>query len=146
MRALAELVGRVHPRPEEVDAARVMAAWSKVMPERIVRRARPVSLTRGVLFINVTSSGWAQELHHMHDELLQRLRLEVKGARIAALRFRVGPLPDALVRPRRPRPPPVPPPLEILPESVGRALAGVADDELRERIARAAAISLARMK
>lgn len=123
-----------------------MAAWTKVMPERIVRRARPVSLTRGVLFINVTSSGWAQELHHMHDELLQRLREQVKGARIAALRFRVGPLPDALVRPRRPRPPPPPPPLEILPESVGRALAGVADDELRERIARAAAISLARMK
>lgn len=143
LRAIAELIGRVHPRPADVDAARVMAAWSRVLPEKIVARARPVALTRGVLFVNVTSSAWAQELHHMHDELLTRLREAVKGARLAALRFKVGPLPDIVHRPRRPKPPPPVEPLEVLPDTVGRALAALPDDELRDRIARAAAVSLA---
>ncbi len=141
-RPISELIRAAHPAPEQFDAARVFSWWCTALPERIVDRARPVRLDKGVLWVHVSSSTWAQELHHMVAELMGRLRAAHPQAKVRVIRFRVGPLPE-LPRPRRPiRRRPTPLPIAVLPEDVGRALAAIADDDLRNVIARAAATSL----
>lgn len=139
---LAELIRRVHPAPDQVDEARVFGFWLRALPEKIVLRARPTRLQHGILQVNVSSSAWAQELHHMHDDLLERLRAHAPHARLHAIRFRVGPLPElpTFYRPRPPKPRAVA--LSRLPEALGRALAAVHDDVLRQKIAAAASVSL----
>jgi hypothetical protein len=142
LRGLAELLRRVHPAPEQIDEARVFGFWLTALPERIVTRARPTRLQHGILHVNVISSAWAQELHHMHDDLLERVRAHAPEARIHAIRFRVGPLPElpTFYRPKPPKPRAVA--LSRLPEELGRALANIHDDALRQKVAAAASMSL----
>ena len=75
LRGLAELLRRVHPAPEQIDEARVFGFWLTALPEKIVSRARPTRLQHGILHVNVISSVWAHELHHMHDPNQDRLML-----------------------------------------------------------------------
>lgn len=145
-RPLSELVRKIHPAPDQVDAARVFGWWCSALPERIVAKARPVRLERGILIVHVTSSAWAQELHHMSADLMIRLRKAGAGASLKAMRFRVGPLPDLpRMRARDVREPSAIP-IVALPEDLGRALATVGDDAVRQAVASAATSSLAREK
>ena len=145
-RPLADLVRKIHPAPEQVDAARVFGWWCSALPERIVAKARPVRLDRGILIVHVTSSTWAQELHHMSADLMIRLRQAGAGSTLKAMRFRVGPLPELPRMRRREIREPSAIPIVALPEDLGRALATVGDDDVRKAVASAATSSLAREK
>ncbi|MEM1413855.1 MAG: DUF721 domain-containing protein [Myxococcota bacterium] len=144
LQPLGQLVRRVHPQPDQVDDARLFAWWVRALPPRVVERARPVRLRHGTLHVHCASSAWAQELSFMADTLLARVQVFAPDLRIRDLRFRVGPLP-AIPRDTRFLPPPPPRrPATELPEDVGRALARIHDDELRQAVARAASYSLGR--
>ncbi len=146
LESISKLMKGVYPAPDQLEAAKIFSWWSRAVPPRIVEHARPVKLSRGVLLVHVSSSVWANELHYLSDDLLQRLRRAAPGSGVDRIRFRVGPLPD-LPMPRRPAPPPVEPVrLAALPEELGRALSRVHDDELRRAIAEAATTSLARIR
>lgn len=143
---LAALIRQVYParEPDDVMAIRVFHWWRRGVPERIYRRARPVRIHAGTLHVNTATSAWASELELMKEQLLASLRQHSPEARIRAIRFRVGPLPDLpnATREERPQPPPVivPP----LPESLARVLATIDDDDLREAIGTAASMSFGR--
>lgn len=144
MEALSSLVPKIYPgrEPDEAHAMRVFAAWSKLVSDRILQNARPVMFRAGVLHVNTASSTWANALSLESDSLLARMRGRVPGCRVRSLRFRVGPLPplgpEVFAPPPRARLRPV----TDLPEDVARELARIADDELRDVVARAAAVSL----
>lgn len=113
--------------------------WELAVGTKIARRARPTKLERGVLHVRTASSTWAQELSLLADAITAQLR--ARGLNVRSLRFQVGPV-EPLKRPSwrtdvRIAPDPV-----ALPETVSASIAGVADDELRAAIARAAAASL----
>ncbi len=144
LESLAKLLKGVYPAPDQLEAAKVFAWWSRSVPPRILEHARPVRLARGVLTVHVSSSVWANELHYLTDDLLARLRQASPTSRIEKIRFQVGPLPDIPERHRAPPPPPEPVRLASLPEELGRSLSKVHDDELRKAIAEAATTSLAR--
>lgn len=129
--------------PEQIDSARIFAWWCTALPDRIVAKARPVKLERGVLFVHVASSAWAQELHHMAADLMGRLRAAQPTVTLRLIRFRVGELPE-LPRPRKERKPSRTPavPMAALPDDLGRALATVGDDDVRRAVAKAATTSL----
>lgn len=78
----------------------------------------------------------------MSSDILQRLREANIGVNVVGLRFRTGPMPPPFERRTPRRKVPEGRPTRDLPAPVGRALAGVGDDDLRELIARAAASSL----
>lgn len=78
----------------------------------------------------------------MSPDILARLRKAAPNTKVAALRFKVGPLPEIPLRRVRPQPKPFKVELAALPDELGRALARVNDDELRQRIALAATTSL----
>jgi len=144
LESVARLLKGVYPAPDQYEAAKVFAWWSRSVPPRILEHARPVRLSRGVLIVHVSSSVWANELHYLADDLLARVRESAPTAGIQKIRFQVGPLPDLPSRPRNAPPPPAPVRLASLPEELGRALSRVADDELRKAITEAATVSLAR--
>ena len=144
LESVGTLLKGVYPAPDQLDAARVFAWWSRAVPSRIVANARPVKLSRGVLVVHVSSSVWANELHYLASDLLDEVRKHVPRSRIEKIRFQVGPLPDLPARPSVPPPPPEPVKLASLPDELGRALSRVEDDALRRTIAEAATTSLAR--
>lgn len=146
LESVAKLLKGVYPAPDQLEAAKVFAWWSRSVPPRILEHARPVRLSRGVLIVHVSSSVWANELHYLTDDLLTRIREAAPTTGIDKIRFQVGPLPDIPKRDQAEPPPPEPVRLASLPEELGRALSRVEDDELRRAITEAATTSLARTR
>jgi hypothetical protein len=114
--------------------------WREAVGGRIADKAKPVSLSGGVLLLRVSTSVWAHELSLLADEVSARLR--ERGVEVQQLRFQVGSLPAVERPPERRVSRPVPVPRELPPDVV-RGLAQVGDPTLRAAIARAAKSNLA---
>lgn len=139
---LVELVKKAHPVPSEVDFARILAWWCAEMPPRIATRARPARLKHHVLWVHTVSSTWAQELSFMTEDLLSRVTEAGLGIEIRVIRFRTGRLPPA-PRPRGQKLKNRDLPLTTdLPETIGRALAAIGDDDVRRAVHQAAATAM----
>jgi hypothetical protein len=122
----------------------IVAAWPAAVGETIARNAWPARVARdGTLHINTASSTWAFELSHLAQTILERLRDALEEEAPASIRFAPGRLPE----PAPPAPRLFSASVEPSPEEVarGRELASAIDgEELREHVARAAALSLSR--
>ena len=122
----------------------LVAAWPAVVGDAIARNAWPARIGRdGTLHVATESSAWAFELAQLEPTLLGRLREAVGGAAPARMRFAVGRLPEPSRDEQAPRAAPVQPSEATL-ETARELAAGIAGEELRETVARAAALSLAR--
>ncbi len=134
-----------HGISDEVRAQRVLADWSELVGGKIAARTRPLELRERVLHVEVVSSAWLHELNLLKPELLagltarlgeprlfDRIELQLAGRRRrsdagqAPPRGRVGPPPRPAIRPAS----------GAVREQIVREVEGVADDELRELIAR----------
>jgi hypothetical protein len=125
---------------------RIVAAWPGAVGGEVARNAWPARVGRdGTLYVHTSSSVWAFELGQLAPKILGRLRDALGGQAPGALRFVPGHLPEApgaiasSTRRRAPRP---------SPEAAERAAilaAGIADEELRERVVRAAELGLSRL-
>lgn len=144
-RIAGEIARRLRRFGPVAGMADVVAAWPRAVGEGIARHAWPARLARdGTLHVATDSSTWAFELAQLAPTLLARLREEAGGAAPAALRFAVGPLPQAApAELPETRPAPVEPTDEDRSLAAG-LVARIEDAELRELVARAAAASLAR--
>jgi hypothetical protein len=133
--------------PDAGRLAEITRAWPAAVGDGIARAAWPQRLSRDdTLHVTTVSSTWAFELGRMAPEILEKLAAALSEAAPAALRFAPGPVPEPPAELPERRSPPRPPvgPDE---ERAGAALAaGIADEELRRTIARAAAASLARAR
>jgi hypothetical protein len=145
MQAISALVTKVYPSgpPGEVQTARLLAAWGKVVSRRVLENARPVRFGHGTLTVHTANSAWANALSLEVDSILARLRGRVPGVRLDRIAFRSGPLPE-LPEQFRERKRPEVLPLRRLPEELARELARVANDDLRNVLQRAVAVTLAR--
>jgi len=122
----------------------IVAAWPAAVGEEVARNAWPARISRdGVLHVNTASSAWAFELTQLASVVLERLAPTLGDVAPKGLRFAPGHLPEPTVAtPDELRPRPVEPSRQQLAEA--RDLASpIEDDELRERVAKAAALSLA---
>ena len=124
-----------HGGPEGA-LADLAAAWRTAVGEEIARNSLPARVQGdGTLVVHVRDAIWGFELSQRAPEIRSRL----PGA--PPLKFVPGPLADA--EPDPPAPPPPRATREQAQEAAGWA-AGIADEELRDLVARAAAASLAR--
>ena len=125
--------------------AAIVEAWPAAVGPEIARNAWPSRLGRdGALHVAASSSAWAFELTQLATEIHGRLRTALGGDAPRALRFAPGPLPEAVVETPQAGERPI---VRPTPEEQARALefaSEVADPDLREVLARAAAASLAR--
>jgi hypothetical protein len=125
--------------------AEIVAAWPGAVGEGIATNAWPARLARdGTLHVASSSSAWAFELTHLANEVLARLREHLGESTPPRLRFEVGPLPERHaeidVKGKR-----TVPTVDAAARAEGeRIAASIADSELRELVARAAAASLVR--
>lgn len=122
----------------------LVEAWPGAVGPTIARNAWPARISRdGTLHVATSSSSWAFELAQLEAEVLRRLREAVGAKAPARLRFAVGKLPELGIdaeQDRSGRTPTNPGPEEL---RRGAELAAViADDELRNLVAKAAAQSL----
>jgi hypothetical protein len=122
------------------EIGRVADAWPAAVGEQIARNAWPARIARdGTLHVNTSSSAWAFELTQLEATIREKLR-ELAPPK---LRFAPGPLPEPLTTAEDVSLPNAPEP------SAGDRLRGselaapIADEKLRNLVARAAAASLA---
>jgi predicted nucleic acid-binding Zn ribbon protein len=134
-------LGRFGP---EAGLGEVVAAWPTAVGPEIARNAWPARIGRdGTLHVATGSSAWAYELTQLEEEVRARLRAPLGDAAPSRLRFAVGPLPA-------PGPEPGEEVRRTAPEVTARERAEgdriareIADSDLRQLVARAAAASLA---
>lgn len=126
----------------QATLGKLIAQWPLAVGEEIARNAWPARIARdGTLHVNTSSSTWAFELAQLEADIRARLG-ELAPAKV---RFAVGPLPE-----------PELPPVEATRRAFvttpwdaerGNAIAAeVADENLRNLVARAATASLAKAR
>ena len=122
---------------------RIVAAWPGVVGAEVARNSWPARVARdGTLHVNTSSSVWAFELGQLAPRILEQLRAELGEAAPAALRFAQGHLPEpAPARAEAPENASSEPSPEATREAAALA-AGIADEELRKRVERAASLGL----
>jgi hypothetical protein len=125
----------------------IAAAWPAAVGPEVARNAWPARVARdGVLHVHTSSSAWAFELTQLAAVVLEQIG-EVLGDDVpAGLRFAPGHLPEP---PQPPEERPARAAREPSPETVLEAqelASGIGDEELREQVARAAALSLERAR
>lgn len=129
--------------PKTVDGPPIpRAVWEGAVGTRIARRAEPVRLHKGVLYVRVSSSAWANELALLAGDIL--CQLGESGIEASALRFDVGTL--STPQPKRAKPKTAAPKNAPLPPALAPCVATVEDDELRTALRDAAAKTLALQK
>lgn len=123
----------------------ILEVWPGAVGPEIVANAWPARIGRdGTLHVNASSSTWAFELGQLAPKISERLHEKLGETAPKAIRFSVGHLPEAGA------PEPVDSCVEAVqpgPEDVkkGAELAsGIQGAELREAVAKAASLSLAR--
>ena len=125
----------------------IVAAWPAAVGEEVARNAWPARVSRdGVLHVSTISSAWAFELTQLASVVLEQLAGALEEAPPKGLRFAPGHLPEPaapLGGEERPKPPS--PTSETWAQARELASA-IADEELRERVAEAAALSLERAR
>ena len=131
--------------PDAGALADVTREWPDIVGDAIARAAWPKRITRdGTLLVAASSSTWAFELGLLGEEILGKLAAAVGRGAPTAIRFSPGPVP-APPAPASGAVSPVPPEIDDETRLLAEQLtAGMADEELRATIARAAAASLAR--
>jgi hypothetical protein len=118
----------------------VVEAWPEAVGSLVARNAWPARIARdGTLVVHTKDAVWAFELGYRAEEIRERLGLELK-----ALKFVPGPVPEGTLEPAKTsRKPPAQPTAEQSRRAAELA-AEITDEALRERVAKAAAASLAR--
>jgi hypothetical protein len=136
------------PDPGPLEA--IAAAWPEAVGPAIARSAWPRRLSRdGTLHVATVSSTWAFELDRLGPELVAALAraLDQEPAAVVpiSVRFAPGPVPEPSSEVSSGEPVRLIPDAGALEEGAALA-ASIADEALRELVARAAAASLARAR
>lgn len=123
----------------------VVAAWPGAVGAMVAANAWPARIARdGTLHVNTSSSSWAFELAQLAPEILARLQATLGASAPKAIRFAVGHLPEASRTDPDERRPEVPEPDEEALQRAAELTAGIDDEELRKRVARAVSLGLSR--
>lgn len=121
----------------------IVAAWPEAVGEEVARNAWPARVSRdGTLHVSTSSSAWAFELTQLATVVLEQLTAELDESPPKGIRFAPGHLPEPPAEAPAATPAVRPAPA---PERVAEAeelASAIADEELRVKVARAAALGL----
>ena len=133
----------LHGIADEVRAQRLLTDWVDLVGPRIAARTRPDGVTDRILWVEVATSAWLQELNLMRPQLMAGLHARFGEPRVFdELRFKLAGRDrrNATIlraaRPARPPRPVVPAATGAARDKILRETQAVDDDELRELIAR----------
>ncbi len=133
-----------HGIADRVRAERLVTEWTELVGPKIASRTRPDGVADRVLWIEVATSAWLQELNLLRTQLLASLVDRLGEPRLFDdLKFRLAgrrgkpavvvPHPRRREVPQKPLPPPA---TGAAREKIVNEVSGIDDDELRELVAR----------
>jgi hypothetical protein len=67
---------------KQLDLHSIFQCWSDLVDEDVHQHARPLKIERGILWLEVESSGWLQQLQYQKLEILDRLNEYLSRGRI----------------------------------------------------------------
>lgn len=135
----------LHGIADHVRAERLVTEWTELVGPKIASRTRADGIADRILWIEVATSAWLQELNLLRAQLLANLVERLGEPRLFDdLKFRLAGRRNANPvgvpsHRRKPPPPakPLPPPATgAARETIVREVSGIADEELRELVAR----------
>jgi predicted nucleic acid-binding Zn ribbon protein len=74
----------------KVKQYRIWDVWNSVVGEAIARQAQPQQIRAMVLWVNVSSSTWMQQLEFMKRQIVERINERIGEKVISDIRFRIG--------------------------------------------------------
>ena len=123
----------------------VVEAWPEAVGPMVAANAWPARIARdGTLHVNTSSSAWAFELGQLAPEIQAKLAEKLGEKAPNSLRFAVGHLPEADSPALAGARTATPEPTEEALQTAAALAAEIEDEELRERVQRAAALGLSK--
>lgn len=103
--------------------------WNQAVGARIAENTSPALIRSGILFVNVSTSAWMQELNFMKDEILEKINSSLTSQSFKEIRFKIGPVPrfgnEIFLQP-------LPPLNEKETQKIEEEAAPIEDSELKE--------------
>ncbi|MBL9013987.1 MAG: DUF721 domain-containing protein [Myxococcales bacterium] len=134
----------IHGLSDEIRAQRVIAEWGDLVGPKVAARTRPDRIVDRILYVEVATSAWLQELNLLKAQLVMGLTSRLGDPRLFDdVRFKLAGRTrrEAVTTPApRPKPPgplaPGKPASGATREQIVSEVSAVDDEELRELIAR----------
>ena len=139
---LARRIFGANPRG---SVALLRSVWVEAVGPELAQRTEVLALEGRWLRVRVPDARWHKVLHRMQRDILSRMRELAGDMAPARLGFQEGALSAPAAPPAAPPRPAVAAPVP-LPEGVAAQAAAIADDELRARFERSAALYLGRFR
>ena len=73
-----------------VKQYQIWEVWGDVVGEPIARQAQPNKIGNMILWVNVSSSTWMQQLEFMRHDIIKKLNERIGETVIKDIRFRIG--------------------------------------------------------
>jgi predicted nucleic acid-binding Zn ribbon protein len=70
-----------------MPVARLAAAWTSVVGERLASETAPATLEGGVLVVSATSGPWGAQARFLHEEIRRRADEALGGDQVLAVRI-----------------------------------------------------------
>jgi len=87
---LAELLKNIFCDSKLLKCLNGVLLWEKVVNKKIAKHTYAVKIVKKILYVNVDSSVWAQELNFLKREIIDRINTKVGETLIKDIRFKVG--------------------------------------------------------
>ena len=90
---MTELLGEVLASkgiPQSIKDCKIVLLWDKVVEGQVKKNTEAIKLQKKTLFIQVTSSVWAQELTFLKKNIIKKMNQTAGYHAVADIRFRVG--------------------------------------------------------
>ena len=72
----------------KINSSKLFNHWQEIVGSEISKKAKPEKLTRGLLFVSVTTSTWANELSLMSGQLVDKINSYIGKEIVKEIRFR----------------------------------------------------------
>jgi hypothetical protein len=77
------------PPTDDLVEKLVLSVWQSAVGETLAHKTNPFRLYKSTLIVAVPSLMWKRELHHLQEEIIEKLRQAVGQKIVQALEFRV---------------------------------------------------------
>ncbi len=70
-----------------IENHKPLVCWKEVVGNKVASHTQPTRIRKGVLFVNASSSVWAQELSLVKKELTEKINKHLKNELVKDIRF-----------------------------------------------------------
>jgi len=72
----------------KLNVSNIFNCWEKIVGAEIYKKTKPQKIARGILYISVTTSTWANELSLMSGQLIEKINSFIGEEVVKSIRFR----------------------------------------------------------